>query len=89
MPNDGVEPSMRIEGCRHTVKRMNEWIDQGACPICLTATAGILRSEVAELREATIEECAFAIGELDGGDPERDKALDEAIAVVRALKGKP
>ena len=48
-----------------------------------------LEREVAALRAKTIEECVFAIGELDGGDPEIDRALDEAMAACRALKGKP
>ncbi len=39
-----------IEGCQHTRERMIEWIDEGACPICLTAGAGMNkeRAEVAE-----------------------------------------
>lgn len=43
------EPKLRIEGCRHTIKRMNEWIDQGACPICMTANSGIWKEMIQEL----------------------------------------
>ena len=35
------EPNIRITGCSHQVLRMLQWIDQGACPICMTASAGM------------------------------------------------
>ena len=39
-------------------------------------------------RRLTIEEAAHVVGELDGGEPERDLAIDEAIAAIRQLEGK-
>ena len=36
-----AQPRKRIDGCQHTRRRMNEWIDESACPICLTATLGV------------------------------------------------
>jgi hypothetical protein len=36
--------------------------------------------------DAAVERCAWVIGELDGGSPDRDRALQDAINAVRALK---
>lgn len=35
------EPDERIPGCQHPKPRMIEWINEGACPICLTAASGM------------------------------------------------
>ena len=48
---EGEEPKVRLEGCLHTVQRMREWIDEGACPICLTAAAGTHRERLSEKEE--------------------------------------
>lgn len=53
--------------------------DVGALTSAPSAVAGQSRDEI-------IEECAYAVGELDGGDFERDKALIEAMNAIRALK---
>jgi hypothetical protein len=50
------------------------------CDLALQALT--VRSE--GFREG-VAAAAWAIGELDGGEPERDRAIDEAIATVRAL----
>lgn len=44
------------------------------------------KMEIPEDRDAILEEAVYAIGELDGGDPERDKALEDAMRTVSALK---
>ena len=40
------KPKRRADGCRHTVQRMMEWIDDGACPICAVAAAGMRRDKL-------------------------------------------
>ena len=40
------DPPKRADGCRHTVQRMMEWIDEGACPICAVAAAGMRRDKL-------------------------------------------
>ena len=43
------EPSKRIDGCQHRRADMARWANEGACPICMTATAGMLRERLAEV----------------------------------------
>lgn len=44
------EPKRVITGCKHTVERMLEWCKEGACPICTTAEAGMLREQLAQAK---------------------------------------
>ncbi len=46
------EPRVRIDGCKHTKPRMIEWINEGGCPVCLTASCGMKNDEVTRLRDA-------------------------------------
>ena len=50
------EPNKRINGCQHTLERMIAWIDDGACPICAVATAGMLREQLTQ-RAASFGKC--------------------------------
>lgn len=44
-------PAMRvIDGCNHSKSRMIEWVENGACPICLTADAGMSREAACNAR---------------------------------------
>ncbi len=49
------QPKKRIDGCRHEFQRMKEWVDEGACPICMTASAG-MNNERVESAEADARE---------------------------------
>jgi len=77
---DGVaqmEPKIRIEGCRHTVQRMLEWIDEGACPICFVATAGMQKDKVERARSELHDYFDASIGER--GTTEIDRIINVAI----------
>jgi hypothetical protein len=50
-----AQPRKRIDGCQHTRRRMNEWIDESACPICLTATLGVRNNKVDALTRRVVE----------------------------------
>lgn len=71
-------------------KQYNLRVDEGwliswfANAIEAGRSAGLLTARSEGFREG-VEAAAWAIGELDGGDPERERALDDAIATVRAL----
>lgn len=39
-----------IKGCFHTLERMTAWCNEGACPICKTAEAGMLRQRLSEAK---------------------------------------
>lgn len=52
---DKVNPDEFLEGsaftgCRHTKARQKVWVDNGACPICLTASVGMANDAAKELR---------------------------------------
>ncbi|MFA6159371.1 MAG: hypothetical protein WC763_07135 [Candidatus Paceibacterota bacterium] len=42
------EPRIRPDGCQHRKARMIEWINEGACPVCLTAATGINKDRAEE-----------------------------------------
>jgi len=48
-----AEPKRVKEGCKHETARMYEWVGQGACPICLTAEAG-MKGEAIRTLEARV-----------------------------------
>ena len=52
------EPRIRIDGCQHRKTRMIEWINEGACPVCLTAASGMNkdRAEKAEGSLCSVKE---------------------------------
>lgn len=91
----------RIEGCQHTLRRMMEWAQQSACPICLTAALGMAteRAEKAEAEVARLQENlikAFGVdGTLSQVQADRDalRAIVEACAPIfrkqAAPPGKP
>lgn len=62
------EPQKRvIEGCRHTLPRMLEWADNGACPVCLTASLGVAKEHIASLLSgAFVPAGAWLINRADG-----------------------
>ncbi len=49
------EPKRAIAGCQHARDRMIQWVDNGACPICLTATCGMDKDAIASLRARIAE----------------------------------
>lgn len=57
-----------IEGRGHSETRMIEWIQEGACPICLTATAGMLRERLIEA-ENVMRQYANHASWLEMGEP--------------------
>jgi hypothetical protein len=90
-----AQPRKRIDGCQHTRRRMNEWIDESACPICLTATLGVRNNKadaftrrVAELEGAIqtyldAETYYFANGQQEDDRP-YGGALEVALAAFQA-----
>ncbi len=44
----------RIEGCQHTLDRMFDWCRNAACPICLTATCGMLQGNLTKIRALAV-----------------------------------
>ena len=77
------KPMVRvIEGCQHTKDRMIIWIENGACPICLTASSGMLQEENAKLHREEREKCiaeveAFAKEQAEKGVSEIDAKSEE------------
>lgn len=41
---------------------------------------------MSEFRDAIIDECLYVIGGLDGGEPERDRLLEDVMRAVKAFK---
>jgi hypothetical protein len=70
------EPLRVIEGCRHPRERMIEWVDEGACPICLTATAGMRGEEIDRLKRGDFTPEEFQNLCHDLNDADRDHFCD-------------
>lgn len=72
------QPKRRIEGCQHTIARMLEWIDEGACPICFVAIAG--------MRKQLLDQCAPYLKE--GETPAQCIARNrkDVVGVLELLK---
>jgi hypothetical protein len=46
------EPRSRPDVCQHRKARMIEWINEGACPVCLTASSGMNKERAEEAENA-------------------------------------
>lgn len=86
------KPMLRvIEGCQHSKKRMVTWIENGACPICLTASSGILKEENARVRHEEREKCiaeleAFARNHANKFDWNEVDAKSESWTILQAIE---
>lgn len=66
------EPTRRTQGCKHPIERMRQWIDEGACPVCLSADF-LGQKERAELSEAKLTVASACIAKLEARVAELEK----------------
>lgn len=84
-PEAVPEPKRVIEGCRHSRQRMIKWVDEGGCPICLTATLG-MRSEAEAERDKARRERDHLRGMGRPPDTTWQEELDAALAETARLR---
>jgi len=79
------EPKKRvINDCKHTLESMDKWVDEGACPICLTAEAGMLHEQVYSYADEAHRLCD-SLRCYDGTDIPQSDAND-AFALLRRIE---
>jgi Lar family restriction alleviation protein len=79
------EPRKRIEGCKHPMARMIDYINEAACPICLLATV-IEKDERLKLAEGLLDR---AHKDLANFDEYFNSALGKEIDAFLARNSPP